>query len=445
MSLAGEIALRLSFYSIDRPTVRGRIIRMGKLVERALPGFVIEALDGAADIFGAKDSIAQHRSDLIDCLTDHYALMLSDHFDASLETSFRRVLDVLACCEQDIRILTSIGAIVMRSVLKLGARRMVWRPFEFAKCGMAMGSLFSFEISVAMHLQIERDRSDLLVRSDFVRAEVDSFRQEVAKVVASVDKATKRLQASSNAVKTLSADTASQSAIAAASIGDTTAAMHSSANSVRDLESSIQQIAEQANLSSDLSRDTVRITQQTIQSVGQLSGALKRIDDIAQVIARIAAQTNLLALNAAIEAARVGAAGRGFSVVAAEVKTLALQTESATRGIKDILAHLQNAATETTGEIDKTSRSILNLSDATLSVSVAVEQQRNAVREIRSHTQAVEGFSDQLLGTISTLASSSQASSQQANALGEIVADLNARSQRLLQAFQKLEHNLKAA
>ena len=77
------------------------------------------------------------------------------------------------------------------------------------------------------------------------------------------------------------------------------------------------------------------IAQNADQLVGQLSSGASRIGDVVKLIRAIAEQTNLLALNATIEAARAGEAGRGFAVVASEVKTLASQTAKATEEIAD--------------------------------------------------------------------------------------------------------------
>src|SRR5690606_33235105 len=81
----------------------------------------------------------------------------------------------------------------------------------------------------------------------------------------------------------------------------------------------------------------------------------KKISQASQVIANIAGQTNLLALNAAIEAARAGEAGRGFSVVAEEIRKLAEESENSTKIIDEIVEDLQQNAANAVDMVEKVS------------------------------------------------------------------------------------------
>ena len=92
--------------------------------------------------------------------------------------------------------------------------------------------------------------------------------------------------------------------------------------------------------------EAVAQAEKTDARINALSQAASRIGDVVKLITAIAEQTNLLALNATIEAARAGEAGRGFAVVASEVKALAAQTAKATDEIGTQIAGMQTATAE---------------------------------------------------------------------------------------------------
>jgi methyl-accepting chemotaxis protein len=120
----------------------------------------------------------------------------------------------------------------------------------------------------------------------------------------------------------------------------------------------------------------------TNEQVAALSEAASRVGQVVTLIRTIAEQTNLLALNATIEAARAGEAGRGFAVVASEVKQLADQTAKATEQIGQQIAEMQSSTGDAVSSIRSIAATMEDVNAATMNIASAVEEQEASTAEI---------------------------------------------------------------
>lgn len=146
---------------------------------------------------------------------------------------------------------------------------------------------------------------------------------------------------------------------------------------INDIERLVQEI--------EASAKAVNILDEHSQSIGK----------ILEVIQGIAEQTNLLALNAAIEAARAGEQGRGFAVVADEVRTLATRTHSSTEEIQRVIIELQSGVKNTVSSMSKSCSSAYNSVTKVQEVGVSLQEMQTLVSEIRDLTTQIATAAEQ--------------------------------------------------
>jgi methyl-accepting chemotaxis protein len=158
--------------------------------------------------------------------------------------------------------------------------------------------------------------------------------------------------------------------------------------------------------------------------VRSLDEAAGRIGQVVALITDIAEQTNLLALNATIEAARAGEAGKGFAVVASEVKNLANQTAKATGEISSQISGIQGATKSSVDAIERIFQAIANVDQISATIAAAVEEQGAATKEIaRNIEQAATGtkeVSSNIVGVTQAASETGHVSSQVLEAAKEL-------------------------
>lgn len=208
-----------------------------------------------------------------------------------------------------------------------------------------------------------------------------------------------------------------------------------------ELAASVTELTQRTESSRSIEEEAQHLLQNTTQTMAQIEGAVAEMSEIIDVISEITRQTNLLALNAAIEAARAGEAGRGFGVVASEVKALAGKTRESTSDIQARISRVNSATSSGAASVNRLRQSVGQLLEFLTNVSSAVYEQDAATREIAEaaektnaaigafghRLEALASSSAEVLATCGMLEEGNRKASEQLDKVVDLIAEVSAK------------------
>jgi methyl-accepting chemotaxis protein len=232
---------------------------------------------------------------------------------------------------------------------------------------------------------------------------IADFRSTITTIIATVTDNVTRMEATADTLSTIAQAADQQARVVSVSSEATSTNVRTVAGATDELGTSIRDINDQATQAHGVVRRATEMARSADQLVGQLMAGANRIGDVVKLIRDIAEQTNLLALNATIEAARAGEAGRGFVVVAAEVKALADQTAGATEDIASQVSEIQKSTNGAVGAIRSISEVMDEISRFTAAIAGAVEQQSSSTQMIAHSVQQAAAGVNELAGNMAVV------------------------------------------
>jgi methyl-accepting chemotaxis protein len=281
-------------------------------------------------------------------------------------------------------------------------------------------------------------------RAELIRF-ADNFEAAVGAIVSNVAASAVQLESAAGTLTRTAETTEDLSGQAAGASEEASTNMQAVAAATEELSRSVDEIGRRVRQSSRIAEGAVLQALETDARIGKLTRAAQQIGDVVKLITAIAEQTNLLALNATIEAARAGEAGRGFEVVASEVKSLANQTAKATDEISSHIAGMQDATQESVTAIKEIGDTIGQISTIASSIASAVEQQSSATQEIARSVQSVAHGTQEVAGNITQVNRGATETGSASEEVLNSAQTLSAESTRLRQELDRFMTTIRAA
>ncbi|MFC7292477.1 methyl-accepting chemotaxis protein [Hirschia litorea] len=279
-----------------------------------------------------------------------------------------------------------------------------------------------------LEVKNQKAEAETVKRRDIIDELVRSFQTQSVVDFAEMSKHAEELKLSSQSLRSLATETDNRSSRANSVSNETSSNVQTVASAAEQLSSSVAEILVNVQSNNETIFQTAEQTAEANGKMRQLAEAVAKIGDVVSLIADIAEQTNLLALNATIEAARAGEAGKGFAVVASEVKQLADQTARATQEISSQIGMIQGSTDETVISIEQITKSMDTVSSTMSAISAAVEEQGAATNEISRNAQFAAEGTEEVAENTKSVTEVAQNTNQSAIQVENVAEDLTKRA-----------------
>ena len=290
----------------------------------------------------------------------------------------------------------------------------------------------------------ERARALEAQRAEMMRL-ADRFDRSVVEAVTALGAAAGTNSRSAETIAAISQVSARQVDGVAAHVESASAASSLLLTTASELATSVTAVGKRIERQATIARTAEAVSSRSDRAIDALVGHADEIGQIVGVIADVTRQTNMLALNATIEAARAGEAGRGFAIVASEVKSLAGQTQRAADDVRQQIGQMQAFVATVAATIGELSGSVRQMAAITGEIDQSMATQTGVVAAIDRAANAVSAGTADLRTGVETAADATAQSTELATAMAQSTDALAGRARTLAETTQHFLSELRAA
>ncbi|WP_436642830.1 methyl-accepting chemotaxis protein [Microbaculum sp. FT89] len=278
-----------------------------------------------------------------------------------------------------------------------------------------------------------------------VESLINGFRSDVTEALQAVSANMDQMRETAQVLTGIAGSTAGRASSVSSASAEASSNVQTVAAAAEELASSITEIGRQISETNSTVHQATEAARRSNDQISGLASAAQRIGDVVGLISDIAEQTNLLALNATIEAARAGEAGRGFAVVASEVKTLAGQTAKATEDISEQITAIQQSTGDAVTAIQAIAKTIEEVNDHASAIAAAIEEQGSATAEISRNVAVAASGTQAVVENVAGLDAAAGETSQSAAQVETVTSSAVAETERLRQSIDRFLADVAAA